>query len=176
MAWHPGKPDKLADIIVALGLVESLGIPFTMEPPLHPFYSWDGTQFWFSERDAEEICHDVAHWLMASETWRQLPEFGLGSSNWDEAKEPDEHLQPRINECHEEAMVSILGLILFSYLGGTDDYLKFQFHYQSWHDADPSKDLAEILPKCPIDVSVHAERICSLWNEWKRNWSFEKRY
>lgn len=42
-------------------------------------FSWDGSHLWTSKLDAEELFHEISHWVVSSSTYRKEKEFGLGA-------------------------------------------------------------------------------------------------
>jgi len=73
-------------------------------------YEWDGNSIavdnW--ERDASNIIHDIAHWLISDEDMRNIPDFGLGSGV-DSGTLSDPLVQ---DEIEHELLASCLGVLM----------------------------------------------------------------
>jgi len=102
---------------VVRGILRDLGLSFTEDTPRGgDLYLWTGTQFHIGEMTAANIIHEIAHWLVATEEERSLPEFGLG-----EAPEPGCRTVPREMPKEDaqlkEHLASTLGIQLELALG-----------------------------------------------------------
>jgi len=101
----------------ALDLVQSFGIPAIDAEPVSAF-SWDGTAI-RTRSEASVLIHEVAHWQIAPQDRRALPDFGLGAG-------PETGLVAEadaarcVNDAvkeHEELMASLLGILWEATLG-----------------------------------------------------------
>lgn len=90
-----------------------LGIRHTSDARSNGTVLWDGQRMWTCGLDAEEIAHEIAHWIVAGPSMRDKPNFGLG----------EDHrggVTPTLVETVEtvEMAASALGLALFGAAGG----------------------------------------------------------
>ena len=69
--------DTRASREAALMLVNAVGMPIVDEAPADAF-SWDGRAV-RTRSEASVLVHEVAHWLIAPDDRRVLPDFGLGA-------------------------------------------------------------------------------------------------
>lgn len=77
----------------------------------HGWFSWDGHSLETRRRDAEELCHEVAHWLIASRSRLRCPEYALGPHPWGFAAIPPRIVGDRLQH-REEAQATLLGFAL----------------------------------------------------------------
>lgn len=111
---------KLRKILRHLGLRFSTRI----NPP-----QWNGRTMWdavleaggdfrldWPPKDCSEVCHEIAHYLVASPRRRRLPNYGLGEPPGDDTPEAPVTVSPRTG-VQEEMMASCLGILLERSLG-----------------------------------------------------------
>lgn len=98
------------------GLFKRLGLKLKPRP-LHTDFMYNGKTF-NSNLPGRHLCHELAHWLIASENRRNLPEFGLGAgpeSDWDVAEEVKIVSSHAAEE--EEKLAALLGILIQHHLG-----------------------------------------------------------
>lgn len=100
-------------------------------------YNWNGktiaTREWCKRlRPDANIIHDIAHYIVASNTRRKLPEFGLGTSPDNSVREANQILSHKGAQ-HEEEEVSLLGILIEKQLG-LRPLMTFTDH--SWESTD----------------------------------------
>jgi len=72
------KPNPRNGFHEAVFLANKFGIKTVMKSPVDSF-SWDG-EFLAIDTDTAVIFHEIAHWQLASQSRRRIPDFGLGAS------------------------------------------------------------------------------------------------
>lgn len=115
-------PDMTYDLYAghedAIALAHRLGIPVADETPQASF-SWDG-QAVRTKTETAVLLHEIAHWQIAPEDRRTLPDFGLGAgpetgrvAEADAARCVDDATKEE-----EENLASLLGILWEVDLGG----------------------------------------------------------
>ena len=101
----------------AIYLANKLGIRTSMVDPAY-YFSWDG-QAMAIDTDTSVIFHEIAHWQLASEPRRTIPDFGLGAG-----PETGNFLIANRVKClesnsieNEECLASLLGILWEVYFG-----------------------------------------------------------
>ncbi len=110
---------------------EHLGIPLdpserdTSEP------MWDGATLWTYTFSANgwDLAHEIAHWIVASDSQRAMPNYGLGT-DWMIGS--CEQVVPLPGSTHQEFEASALGIEMTRVLGG--DWQAHAWDH-SWLDA-----------------------------------------
>lgn len=94
------------------------GMGFKVElRELYESFMWDGFSFNGNLSD-RHLIHDLAHWILASEDRRSLPEFGLGAGPESDAKAAEEHAVISTHAARdEESKAALLGILIQHALG-----------------------------------------------------------
>lgn len=115
--------------LAAVTLCRRAGLPLRAATPATGF-SWDGRAV-STETEASVLIHEVAHWLIAPESRRTLPDFGLGAgpetgrrTDADAARVVDPETEQR-----EESLASLLGILWEAAL---DQPAILSFMEQNW--------------------------------------------
>ena len=102
----------------ALALAESLGIAMCHEAPVRSF-SWDGIAVRTCTETAV-LLHEIAHWQIAPEERRCVPDFGLGAgpeTGWKYKADAARCVDCATKE-REEDLASLLGILWEVKIGG----------------------------------------------------------
>lgn len=115
-------------------IMTNIGIPFE-DRDLKNSYSWDGKSI---SLKANQLCHEIAHWIIATPERRSMPDYGLGTA-------PESGIRTErvlsYDACQaEEAMASMLGIayeamigVNFMYtLNEHDWFSSYQYQTSCW--------------------------------------------
>lgn len=132
--------DTRASREAALMLVNAVGMPIVDEAPTDAF-SWDGRAVRMRS-EASVLVHEVAHWLIAPDDRRALPDFGLGAgpeTGRIEEANAARCVDDTVKE-EEELLASLLGILFEAVLGQLAIH---SFIEQNWLEAWERKAAAE---------------------------------
>jgi len=103
----------------------------------HDSWEWDGktiaTNSW--KRPHGDIIHDIAHWIVADEDRRCLPDFGIGEGV--NSGKPAGIIIA--NPDDEESVASVLGILIERQLGMPS--WRYTYKYHSWNTWPPTEFL-----------------------------------
>lgn len=129
----------------ALNLMTKLNIPYSLEKPStekNDGYVWNGQNFKLGcTKTSSHIVHEVAHYLVTPIEYRQVPEFGLGSSP--DGDQPIDTVRPLDRQDTEE-LASVLGILIEYYLGLP---AKETFFDHSWYELGSEKKFNTTIKK-----------------------------
>jgi hypothetical protein len=131
-----GRASKLGQHLELISVLEFLEINFRVCTERK--YWWDGKKLnIYREDSVSNICHEIAHWLLATPRQRKLPEYGCGTdpdtnSDADEFKINTTFMPiEKRRHLNDDAYASLLGMAIENYLG-FDFKATAEFH--SWEE------------------------------------------
>jgi hypothetical protein len=116
----------------ALAMCDRFGFPYDVDLDVNSTGSpsrWNGKVEALKRLKSHDICHELAHWLVADPNRRHLPNYGLGAGFDDFLRDRPE--MPMDERNAEESRASLLGIALAKMLGDDPHWL---LEDHSWGD------------------------------------------